>query len=279
MFAAPMMPVPAGLPGRVFDQDPMAQAFGTHHLPGSAGAAQASQSGVASAGGPTQHRFQPYEDNGGTSLGVSGKDFAILGSDTRLSRGYSILTRESSKQIQLTDKCVLVSAGMKADRDTLQKMLKTRLTMYEHQHGKPMATPAIAQLLSTTLYHRRFFPLYTFNILGGLDENGQGCIFTYDAIGSYERTFYSAQGSGQSLTMPLLDNQVGLHNQTNKVPPSQLPGHVPIREDLEAEDVLDLMKDAFTNAGERDIYTGDHVEFSIITATGTRTERFELKRD
>ena len=122
MFAAPMMPVPAGLPGRVFDQDPMAQAFGTHHLPGSAGAAQASQSGVASAGGPTQHRFQPYEDNGGTSLGVSGKDFAILGSDTRLSRGYSILTRESSKQIQLTDKCVLVSAGMKADRDTLQKV-------------------------------------------------------------------------------------------------------------------------------------------------------------
>merc|ERR1711988_59231 len=244
---------------------------------GSADAQRAAR--MAAAGGPIQHRFQPYEDNGGTTIGISGKDFAILGSDSRLSRGYSILTRDNCKQIRLTKNCVLNSAGMKADRDTLHKMLKIRLTMYEHQHGKLMATPAIAQLLSTTLYHRRFFPLYTFNVLGGLDETGQGCIFTYDAIGSYERVFYSASGSGQSLTMPLLDNQVGLHNQTNKVAPRQVPGLVPIREDLEIEEALELMKDAFTNAGERDIYTGDHVDFSIITADGTRTERFELKRD
>lgn len=257
----------------------MSQAYGTHHLPGSTGAAAAHQARLASAGGPTQHRFQPYEDNGGTSIGVSGKDWAILGSDSRLSRGYSILCRDSPKQIQLTKNCVLVSAGMKADRDTLHKMLKTRLTMYEHQHGKPMSTTAIAQLLSTTLYHRRFFPLYTFNVLGGLDETGQGCIFSYDAIGSYERVFYGASGSGQSLTMPLLDNQVGLHNQTNRVEPFQCPGLVPVRDDLTKEEALELMKDAFTNAGERDIYTGDHVDFSIITATGTTTERFELKLD
>merc|ERR1711998_222231 len=249
------------------------------HLPGSMGAADAQRARIAAARGPIQHRFQPYEDNGGTTIGVSGKDFAILGSDSRLSRGYSILCRDSTKQVQLTANCVLVSAGMKADRDNLHKMLKTRLTMYEHQHGKPMSTPAIAQLLSTTLYHRRFFPLYTFNVLGGLDETGQGCIFTYDAIGSYERVFYSASGSGQSLTMPLLDNQVGLHNQTDKVEPVQCPGIVPIRDDLTIEESLELMKDAFTNAGERDIYTGDHVDLSIITAEGTRVERFELKRD
>merc|ERR1711865_663435 len=178
--------------------------------------------------------------------------------------------------VQLTANCVLSSAGMKADRD---KMHKTRLTMYEHQHGKPMSTPAIAQLLSTTLYHRRFFPIYAFNVLGGLDETGQGCIFSYDAIGSYERVFYSASGSGQSLTMPLLDNQVGLHNQTDKEEPVQCPGIVPVREDLTVEESLELMKDAFTNAGERDIYTGDHVDFSIITAEGTRNVRFDLKRD
>merc|ERR1711871_58407 len=249
------------------------------HLPGSMGAIAAQKHAMAEARGPTQHRFQPYEDNGGTTIGISGKDFAILGSDTRLSRGYSILCRDSPKQVQLTDNCVLISAGMKADRDMLHKTLKTRLTMYEHQHGKPMSTPAIAQLLSTTLYHRRFFPIYTFNVLGGLDENGQGCIFTYDAIGSYERVFYSASGSGQSLTMPILDNQVGLHNQTNKVEPVQCPGIVPIRDDLTVDETLELMKDAFTNAGERDIYTGDTVDFSIITAEGTRVERFALKRD
>jgi len=249
------------------------------HLPGSMGAADAKRAAMARAAGPHQHRFSPYEDNGGTTVGISGKDFAILGADTRLSRGYSILCRDKPKTVQLTDKCVLVSAGMSADCNNLHKMLKIRLTMYEHQHGKPMSTTAIAQMLSTTLYHRRFFPIYAFNVLGGLDENGQGAIFSYDAIGSYERVFYSASGSGQSLTMPLLDNQVGLHNQTDKNEPFQCPGHVPIREDLEVEEALDLMKDAFTNAGERDMYTGDHVDVCVITHEGVRTERFDLKRD
>merc|ERR1711918_265915 len=113
----------------------------------------------------------------------------------------------------------------------------------------------------------------------GIDDEGKGCIFSYDAIGSYERVFYSASGSGQSLTMPILDNQVGLHNQTDKDEPFQCPGVVPIRDDLEHGETLELMKDAFTSAGERDIYTGDSVDFWMITAEGVRTERFSLKAD
>lgn len=37
---------------------------------------------------------------------------------------------------------------------------------------------------------------------------GKGCVFTYDAVGSYERTGYSAQGTGSTLMMPVLDNQL-----------------------------------------------------------------------
>jgi hypothetical protein len=37
---------------------------------------------------------------------------------------------------------------------------------------------------------------------------GKGCVFTYDAVGSYERTGYSAQGTGSTLIMPVLDNQL-----------------------------------------------------------------------
>jgi 20S proteasome subunit beta 6 len=250
------------------------------HLPGSQGGVDARNAQLAAqAGGPTQHQFQPYEINGGTVIGVSGKDFAILACDTRLSRGYSILSRNVPKYTRLTDKCVIVTAGMAADKDTLHNMLKARMVMYEHQHKKQMSTTAIAQMLSNTLYYRRFFPYYTFNLLGGLDDDGQGCIFSYDAIGSYERVFYSANGSGQSLTMPLLDNQVGLHNQTNKVAPKQVPGIVPIREDLEMAEALELVKDSFTTAGERDIYTGDTVDLCILTADGTEMRKFDLKKD
>jgi len=39
-------------------------------------------------------------------------------------------------------------------------------------------------------------------------ELGKGCVFTYDAVGSYERVGYSSQGSGSTLIMPFLDNQL-----------------------------------------------------------------------
>ena len=52
-------------------------------------------------------------------------------------------------------------------------MTVSLLFRYAHQHGKEMSAPAIGQMLATTLYSRRFFPFYTFNVVGGLDENGE----------------------------------------------------------------------------------------------------------
>merc|ERR1711942_442500 len=38
-------------------------------------------------------------------------------------------------------------------------MIGVRMKMYEHEHGKKMTTKAIAAMLSTMLYYRRFFPV------------------------------------------------------------------------------------------------------------------------
>ena len=76
---------------------------------------------------PKECRFSPYQNNGGTCLAIAGKDFCIVAADSRLSLGYSILSRTSPKVAQLTTKCCIASSGCQADMVTLQKFLKFRL--------------------------------------------------------------------------------------------------------------------------------------------------------
>lgn len=218
--------------------------------------------------GPAQHGFSPYAFNGGTILAIAGEDFSVIAADTRLSQGFSIHTRDSPKTYKLTNSTVLGCAGFHGDCLTLTKLITARLQMYEHEHGSKMSSPAIAQMLSTVLYYRRFFPYYTYNILAGIDNEGKGCVYSFDPVGSYERETYRAGGSASALLQPLLDNQIGFKNQQGVT-------EVPLTKDK----AVFLVKDVFTAAAERDIYTGDAVIISVITQDGVTEEAFPLRRD
>ena len=143
----------------------------------------------------------------------------MVAADTRVSSGYSILKRDHSKTTKLTDTCMLTSAGMVADVETLHRNLITKIRIYEMQNKKQPTVESIAQLLSNSLYGRRFMPFYAFNLLCGLDKNGVGCVFGYDAVGSYDKLTYGVQGSGSQLGAPILDNQFVGHNYKVKVLP------------------------------------------------------------
>ena len=41
--------------------------------------------------------------------------------------------------------------------------------------------------------------------------------------------------------------------------------------------MIQLVRDAFTSAGERHIYVGDGLEIKIVTKDGIRTEYYPLK--
>jgi hypothetical protein len=78
---------------------------------------------------PLQHAtWSPYDDNGGTVLAIAGNDYCIVAGSTRMSTGYSILTRERTKLNQISPTCVIASAGFQADITTLVKVLQVRCT-------------------------------------------------------------------------------------------------------------------------------------------------------
>ncbi|KAG5373749.1 hypothetical protein IGI04_031373 [Brassica rapa subsp. trilocularis] len=90
--------------------------------------------------------------------------------------------------------------------------------------------------------------------------SGKGCVFTYAAVGSYEKVGYSAQGSGSTLIMRSLT----------------ISSRVPARFCFLP---VDLVNTVFASATERDIYTGDKLEIMILKADDIRTEVMELRKD
>ena len=109
-----------------------------------------------------------------------------------------------------TDRATLATNGFAADAEALVSRIKSRLEWYRHAHGSSMPLQGIARMISTILYGKRFFPFYVYNILGGLDEEGKGAVYSFDPVGSYEREFCRAAGAAQSLLQPFLDSQVCL---------------------------------------------------------------------
>lgn len=71
------------------------------------------------------------------------------------------------------------------------------------------------------------------------------------------------------MLQPVLDNQVEFRQIADDKKPAE----------LQLQPCIELVKDAFTSAGERDIYTGDIVEICKITKTGVEIEKFELRSD
>ncbi|KAH0487570.1 MAG: uncharacterized protein KVP18_000475 [Porospora cf. gigantea A] len=214
-----------------------------------------------------QQRWSPYQDNGGTATGAVGEDFAVIVADTRLSTGYRILTRKCSKLAQLTDTVYIASSGMQADIKALQDQLKVQVRLYEFENRQAPGIHAIAQLLSVILYGRRFFPYYTFNIIAGLDRDGKGKLYSYDAVGSFEEHAYAAVGSGSALLTSVLDNRLGGHTQL-VTPPK-----------LSKLEVIDLLKDGVSGVTERDIFTGDNAEIVVIDSTGVSVSEMPLRQD
>ena len=113
---------------------------------------------------------------------------------------------------------------------------------------------------------------YAFNVVAGLDNEGKGAMFNYDAVGSYQRVVdgYGANGNAAKLIMPVLDNLLGGAGTSSGLNP---------KPKYSREELVNIVKDCFITAGERDIMCGDAVEIFVLDSNGTTKETFALKAD
>lgn len=161
--------------------------------------------------------FDPYADNGGNIVAIAGESFVTIACDVRLSEGYSILSRNCSRIFNLDEDDRQITSDVRevgllfggcgcfADILELSKLLKYEASLYARFNKRKLMVHPMAYLLSNILYSRRLFPFYSFSCLAGLDENGFGALYEYDAVGSFQRCRTVCHGSAQKLLRPFLD--------------------------------------------------------------------------
>ena len=126
-------------------------------------------------------------------LAIAGKEhYVVCAADTRMSTGYNILTRDYKKIMNERQVRDGVRGFSSPDGDPEEDPQGPMLKSYEFQNDKEMGCVSFAQMLSNTLYYRRFFPYYTFNIVAGLDAEGKGAVFYGSGI--LRRTSYCVPG-------------------------------------------------------------------------------------
>ena len=126
--------------------------------------------------------FSPYQNNGGTIIGISGKNFSIVASDTRFSYGMFLTSRNSTRVIKVSNNIILATAGMFADLCILQNKIYFGIKDYKKENSNDCSILNSVFFLSSILYSKRFFPFFTFNIISGLEKNNEACIYNFDAL-------------------------------------------------------------------------------------------------
>lgn len=122
--------------------------------------------------------FSPYKDNGGTVVGVAGRNYVLFAADTRLKDDYTISTRNITRLFEIDDGLLFSGSKCWTDVLALSKELKNAAMVYEWEHKMKLAIRPLSYLVSSKLYSRRFFPYYTFSLIGGIDAKGILRLFT-----------------------------------------------------------------------------------------------------
>jgi len=233
----------------------------------------------------SQAKFEPYVDNGGTVVGITGRNYAIIASDTRLSESYVIRSRNISKIFEVTDGVYLAASGCLSDTIALSKVMQSEMKMYEWQNERKPTVSVLAHCLANVLYSRRNFPYFSVCAVAGLDETGSGALYRYDALGSFERVRAVCAGKGERLIQPILDEITGMEeDEALFVFPGQLPSMLSMSptttstgtggsgtmrgKELNVKEACEVIVTAFKAAAEREISIGDGIDLCIIRGIG-----------
>jgi proteasome beta subunit len=192
---------------------------------------------------------------GATTIGVVCADGVILASEKRVTYGYLVVSKGVKKVFKITDQIGAACAGLVGDMQILTREVEAQANLFSMDVGRKISVRSAAKLMSVILFNRRYAPLITQTIVGGLDEEGPS-LYVLDVLGSLIPDKYAVVGSGTEIAMGVLEE-----------------GY---KEGLSIEEAKGLVTRAVKSAISRDAMSGDGIDFLIITKEGITEEAIKF---
>jgi proteasome beta subunit len=192
---------------------------------------------------------------GATTIGVVCADGVILASEKRVTYGYLVVSKGAKKVFKITDQIGAACAGLVGDMQILTREVEAQTSLFSMDVGRKISVRSAAKLMSVILFNRRYAPLITQTIVGGLDEEGPS-LYVLDVLGSLIPDKYAVVGSGTEIAMGVLEE-----------------GY---KEELSIEEAKALVTRAIKSAISRDAMSGDGIDFLIITKEGITEEAIKF---
>jgi proteasome beta subunit len=192
---------------------------------------------------------------GATTIGVVCADGVILASEKRVTYGYLVVSKGVKKVFKISDQIGAACAGLVGDMQILTREVEAQASLFSMDVGRKISVRSAAKLMSVILFNRRYAPLITQTIVGGLDEEGPS-LYVLDVLGSLIPDKYAVVGSGTEIAMGVLEE-----------------GY---KEKLSIEEAKALVTRAIKSAISRDAMSGDGIDFLIITKDGITEEAIKF---
>ena len=183
---------------------------------------------------------------GATAVGITFSEGVVLAAEKRVSYGNFVINKNTKKTFAVTDYVGAACAGMIADMQVLVRQVGALAKIRKLETRRNVAPNSIAKLMSVIMFERRFFPLLTQVIVGGIIDKPK--ISTLDPVGSVLPDDYAAVGTGAEMALGVLDSEY--------------------KKEMSRENARELAIKAIKSSIERDSASGDGIDVLVTTSSG-----------
>ena len=192
-----------------------------------------------------------------TSLvGIVCKDGVVMGGDRRVTAGSIVMSKDTSKVVQINDYIIASWTGGAADAQLTHKIIAAELRLKELSTKVRPSVKEAANLLAMMIYRNIRTPSMIPNIVGtliaGIDPDGKASLYTIEPAGGvYIVKDYDANfSSGMPYILGLLERQY--------------------KKDLSVKEGTELAKECLKASTQRDSASGNGIDVFTITKDGIK---------